>query len=100
MSRISGAPAWINPCVPADSRDVTGPGTAPTARPSSAAKSAVVSEPERSVAWTTTVAAPSAAMMRLRAMKHQRWPSAPGGSSEITAPRFATAACSRHPRAG
>ena len=46
------------------------PGTAPTARPSSAAKSAVVSEPERSVAWTTRVAAPSAAMMRLRAMKH------------------------------
>ena len=70
-SPISGAPAWISACVPADSRLVTGPGTAPTARPSSAAKSAVVSEPERSVAWTTTVAAPSAAMMRLRAMKHQ-----------------------------
>ena len=52
------------------------------------------------MAWTTTVAAPSAAMMRLRAMKHQRWPSAPGGSSEITAPRSATAACSRQPRAG
>ena len=51
---------------------MTGPGTAPTARPSSAAKSAVVSEPERSVAWTTTVAAPSAAMIRLRATKHQR----------------------------
>ena len=65
-------PAWISAWVPADSRLVTWPGTAPTARPSSAAKSAVVSEPERSVAWTTTVAAPSAAMMRLRAMKHHR----------------------------
>ena len=99
-SRISGAPAWIRPCVPALRRDVTSPGTAPTARPSSAAKSAVVSEPERSVAWTTTVAALSAAMMRLRATKHQRWASAPGGISEITAPRLATAAWSRHPRRG
>ena len=86
--------------MPSDRRVVTGPGTAPTVRPSSAAKSAVVSEPERSVACTTTVAAPSAAMIRLRATKHQRCVSAPGGSSEITAPRSATAACSCQPRAG
>ena len=52
------------------------------------------------MAWTTTVAAPSAAMIRLRATKHQRCACAPGGSSEITAPRAATAACSRQPRAG
>ena len=36
---------------------MTGPGTAATARPSWAAKSAVISEPERSVASTTTVSA-------------------------------------------
>ena len=54
-SRTSGAPDWISAWVPADRRLVTRPGTAPTERPSSAAKSAVVSEPERSVAWTTTV---------------------------------------------
>ena len=66
---------------------MTGPGTAPTGRPSCAAKSAVVSEPERSVASTTTVAAASPAMIRLRATKHQRYGVKPGGSSETTAPR-------------
>ena len=58
--------------MPAAKRDVTGPGTAPTGRPSWAAKSAVVSEPDRSVASTTTVSAASAAISRLRATKHQR----------------------------
>ena len=43
---------------------------------------------------------PGAAMIRLRATKHQRYALAPGGISETTAPRAATAACSRCPRAG
>ena len=73
--------------MPLEKRDVTGPGTAPTGRPSCSAKSAVVSDPERSVASTTTVAAASPAMRRLRATKHQRYGVKPGGSSETTAPR-------------
>ena len=86
--------------MPAENRDVIGPGTASTGRPTCAAKSAVVSEPDRSAASTTTVSAASAAMIRLRATKHQRCASAPGGISETTAPRAATAACSSRPRAG
>ena len=39
-------------------------------------------------------------MIRLRATKHQRCALAPGGISEMTAPRAATAACRRQPRAG
>ena len=73
--------------MPAEKRDVIGPGTASTGRPSCAAKSAVVSEPDRSAASTTTVSAASAAMIRLRATKHQRNAANPGGSSETTHPR-------------
>ena len=83
-SRTTAAPAASSPFVPLEKREVTGPGTAPTGRPSWAAKSAVVSEPERSVASTTTVAAASPAMIRLRATKHQRYGVKPGGSSETT----------------
>ena len=39
-------------------------------------------------------------MIRLRATKHQRCALAPGGISEMTAPRAATAACRRKPRVG
>ncbi len=46
-----------------------------------------MSEPERAAASTTIVSVESAAMMRLRAGKHQRWPPKPGGISETTAPR-------------
>ena len=49
-----------------------------------------MSAPERSAASTTTVIAASAAMIRLRAGKHQRHGGVPGGSSETTAP-------ARHP---
>ena len=60
------------------------------------------SSASRSARWPArrSSTAPSAAMIRLRATKHQRWVSTPGGSSEITAPRSATAAWSRQPRAG
>ena len=47
---------------------------------------AVISEPERSRASTTTVIAPSAAMIRLRAGKVHRRGRVPGGSSPITGP--------------
>ena len=53
--------------MPALRGPVTGPGTAPTCRPRSAAISAVMSEPDRSCASTTTVAAASPAMIRFRA---------------------------------
>jgi len=51
---------------PADCRDVTGPGTAISGLPSSAACRAVFSAPLRSPASTTTVPQVSAAMTRLR----------------------------------
>jgi hypothetical protein len=57
---------------------VTGPGTAPTARPSSCARRATVIDPERAPASTTTVAAESAAISRARAMKRWRVGTAPG----------------------
>ena len=47
------------------------PGTASTDRPSSSAKSAVISAPERSPASTTTTASARAATIRLRAGKRQ-----------------------------
>ena len=78
--------------MPAAWRHVMRPGTAATVRPSSAAKSAVVSEPERSAASTITVTRESAAMIRLRATKHQRSGPKPGGSSETTQPRRTTSA--------
>ena len=62
------------------------PGTAPTSRLSSVAISAVISEPDRSRASTTTVIRLSAAMIRLRAGKVQRRAVVPGGSSAITTP--------------
>ena len=49
----AAGPAWQ----PALAADVTGPGTAPTTRLSSSARRAVLSDPERSPASTTTVAA-------------------------------------------
>ena len=87
MSRTTPAPAASSAFVPAEKRDVTGPGTARTGRPNCVAKSAVVSEPDRSAASTTTVSAASAAIRRLRATKHQRNAVNPGGSSETTQPR-------------
>ena len=51
-----------------------------------------MSEPERSVASTTTTTRASAAISRLRAMKAQRWIPTPGGISDTTAPAARTAA--------
>ena len=65
---------------------MTGPGTAPTVRPHSIAISAVISDPDRSAASTTTVTPAIAAINRLRAGNIQRNVGEPGGSSEITAP--------------
>ena len=79
---------------------MTGPGTAPTKRPSSIAKSAVIRDPERSLPSTTTVPAPSAAMRRLRAGKVQRRGGSPGGSSETTQPVAAMRRCSVRAEAG
>ena len=56
-AEVSGAaPSLSSPFVPAESADVISPGTANTSRPSSSARSAVISAPLRSRASTTTVA--------------------------------------------
>ena len=48
-------------------------------------RAAVISDPDRSAASTTIVSEHSPAMMRLRAGKHQRCATLPGGISDITA---------------
>ena len=68
------------------------PGTASTSRPSSSAKSAVISAPERSRASTTTVARASPAMIRFRAGKRHGAGSTPGSYSDTTSPPAATIA--------
>ncbi len=60
----------------------------------------MVSEPERSVASTTTTTCASAAINRLRATNAQRWMPKPGGSSDTTAPAARTAECSWRLEAG
>ena len=59
-----------------------------------------MSDPERVAASTTMVRVESAAMMRLRAGKHQRWPPKPGGISDTTAPCSIRRACRWRMRAG
>ena len=77
--------------------DVISPGTAKTSRPSSSAKSAVMSAPLRARASTTIVAAQRPATIRLRAGNRQGAGSTPGAYSETTgrsrAIRAASAAC-------
>ena len=75
--------------LPADSADVISPGTANTSRPSSSAKSAVISAPLRSRASTTIVAAQRPAMIRLRAGKRHGAGSTPGSYSETISERSA-----------
>ncbi len=77
--------------MPGRERAVISPGTANTSRPSSSAKSAVISAPLRSRASTTTVAAQSPAMIRFRAGKRHGAGSTPGAYSETTRPRLADA---------
>ena len=69
---------------------MTGPGTAPTGRWCSLAALAVVSDPERRLASTTTVARASRAMIRLRARNRDRYGAHPTGTSLTTAPAAAT----------
>ena len=66
------------------------PGTANTSRPSSSARSAVISAPLRSRASTTTVAAQSPATIRLRAGNRHGAGSTPGAYSETMSPVAAT----------
>ena len=65
---VSRTSAWQ----PAEVMLVTGPGTAPTGRWCSRAALAVVRDPDRRLASTTTVALASRAMIRLRARKRER----------------------------
>lgn len=53
----------LHPCARGSSGD---PGTAITSRPASAANRAVMSDPDRGAASTTTVPSASPAMIRLR----------------------------------
>jgi hypothetical protein len=71
---------------PDDETLVTGPGTAPSGRSSASAWLAVLSDPLRAPASTTTVAALTAAMSLLRRRNRHRVGDAPQGSSEMTAP--------------
>ena len=71
---------------PADCAEVTGPGTAISGLPSSAACRAVFSAPLRSPASTTTVPQLSAAMVRLRTRNRSRAGWRPGGHSLTTRP--------------
>jgi hypothetical protein len=79
-------PSRIRRLLPSVSRAPAGPGIAPTVRPSSSANVAVISEPDFSVASTTTVISASAAMIRFRAGNIQRNGAAPHGISETTVP--------------
>ena len=71
---------------PADWAEVTGPGTAISGLPSSAACRAVFSAPLRSPASTITVPQASAAMTRLRIRNRLRAGRRPGGHSLTTRP--------------
>ena len=72
------APSRSSAFDPAETDEVISPGTTITSRPSSSAKSAVISAPERSRASTTTVAGQRPAMILLRAGKRQGAGSTPG----------------------
>ena len=81
------APSRSSAFDPAETAEVISPGTTITSRPSSSAKSAVISAPERSRASTTTVAAQRPAMIRFRAGNRQGAGSIPGSYSETISPR-------------
>jgi hypothetical protein len=79
---------------------VTGPGTAPTVRPSLIARSAVTVEPDGWAASTTIVISASAAMIRFRTGNDHLAGTSPGGRSEITAPLAAIRSYARAARGG
>ena len=68
--------------MPRESAEVISPGTASTSRPSSSARSAVISAPLRSRASTTSVACVSPATILLRAGNRHGAGSTPGAYSE------------------
>ena len=72
------APSRSSSCVPAEVSEKIEPGTANTSRPKSAASRAVMREPERREASTTTTPEESPAMMRLRIGKFCGRGSVPG----------------------
>ena len=71
---------------PAEALLVTGPGTAPSGRPSAAAWPAVLSDPDRQPASTTTTARLAAAISRLRCRNRHLVGAVPHGTSETAAP--------------
>lgn len=89
-SVAGAAPSHSSRFVPIDARLRTGPGTANTSTPRSAASRAVIRLPPRSRLSTTTSTSTSAARMRLRNGNRKASGAVPGGHSETTAPRSAT----------
>ena len=86
-ARVTGvAPSRSSAFEPAETDDVISPGTTITSRPSSRAKSAVISAPDRSRASTTTVAAHRPAMIRFRAGNRHGAGSTPRSYSDTIKP--------------
>ena len=87
-SVTSVAPCLIRSLVPAARGSSGEPGTANTSRPCSLAIRAVISEPERCAASTTTTPSAAPEISRLRRGKSRARGSWPSGISEIAAPWF------------
>ena len=82
----SVAPSLRSLLVPPARGSIGEPGTANTSRPASSASRAVMSEPERSAASTTTTPSDMPAMIRLRRGKSRARGSQPKAISETRAP--------------
>ncbi|MNI63918.1 hypothetical protein D3C73_1193300 [compost metagenome] len=82
----SFAPCLIRSSAPRLLGEVMGPGTANTSLPASNAASAVISEPLRESASTTSVPSVSPAIIRLRCGNSPGWLFVPGGYSLSTSP--------------
>ena len=83
---VTMAPFFSRLLAPSERGSSGDPGTAKTSRPSSLARRADISEPERIAASTTMRPSDSAAMMRLRRGKSRARGSQPKGISVIDAP--------------
>jgi hypothetical protein len=91
-SVVSVAPCLIRSLVPAARGSSGEPGTANTSRPCSAAIRAVISDPERMAASTTTTPSAAPEISRLRRGKSRARGTCPSGISEIAAPVSSNAA--------
>ena len=98
--RSTCAPSASKALVPADSGDVTRPGTAATMRPSARASRAGASSRALSSASTSTVSCASPTLARTQATSAQRLAGAPHGSSERAHPRRVTRSRRLRLRAG